>query len=371
MALKTMPTDAQAHALDRKILNFISQSGQSEAAFDQLALELFAYQYAANEPYRSLCDRLGRNPQTVRTWTHIPAVSAASFADARLACFPPKRTRLRFLSSGTTRSGGQSSAHELENTALYDASLAAHFRRCVIPDRQTMTMLMLSPRADQAPHSSLAYMLSRIFDLYASSGGFFIQNDELNATAISSALLELREPALVFGTALAFVHFLAACQANGWQFTLPAGSRLVETGGLKGQSRSIERDELYAALSRVFGIPEEWCISEYGMCELASQWYDANLSDVLGEKRPRFRLKLGPHWARTLVVDPVSGEPVGPGVIGLLQVFDLANRGSVAAVLTGDLVQSEGEGFIYIGRSQSAPPKGCSITIDSMLRAHA
>jgi Acyl-protein synthetase, LuxE len=366
-----MPKDAQARELDRKILNFISQSGQSEATFDQLALELFAYQYAANEAYRVLCDRLERNPQTVRTWTRIPAVSAASFADARLACFPPKRAQLCFLSSGTTRSGGRSSVHELENPALYDASLAAHFRRCVIPDRQTMPMLMLSPREDEAPHSSLAYMLSRIFDLYASGGDFFIHNDELNSAAVASALLKLREPALVFGTALAFVHFLDACQANGWQFALPAGSRLIETGGFKGQLRSIERDELYARLSSIFGLPPEWCISEYGMCELGSQWYDANLSDVLGGKQPRFGLKLGPHWARTIVVDPVSGEPSQPGAIGLLQVFDLANRGSAAAVLTGDLVQSEGEGFIYMGRSQAAPPKGCSITIDSMLGAHA
>jgi Acyl-protein synthetase, LuxE len=366
-----MPMDAQARELDRKILNFISQSKQNETAFEQLALELFAYQYAANAPYRTLCDRVQRNPQTVRTWTQIPAVSAASFADARLACFPPERTQLRFLSSGTTRSGGQSSMHELENPALYDASLAAHFRRCVMPDRQTMPMVMLSPREDQVPHSSLAYMLSRIFDLYANSGGFFIHNGELDVAVVASALVALREPALVFGTALAFVHFLDACEANGWQFTLPAGSRLVETGGFKGQSRSVERDELYAKLSRVFGIPPEWCISEYGMCELGSQWYDANLGDLLSGRQPRFGLKLGPHWARTIVVDPVSGEPAAPGAIGLLQVFDLANRGSVAAVLTGDLVQTEAEGFIYIGRSEAAPPKGCSITIDSMFGAHA
>jgi hypothetical protein len=105
------------------------------------------------------------------------------------------------------------------------------------------------------------------------------------------------------------------------------------------------------------------------MCELGSQWYDAALSDAIAGRSPRARVKIGPHWARTLVVDPVTALEVPEGVTGLLQVFDLSNRGSVAAVLTGDFVTQGDGGFIYVGRSQAAPPKGCSITVDTMLRA--
>ncbi len=145
----------------------------------------------------------------------------------------------------------------------------------------------------------------------------------------------------------------------------------METGGFKGKSRSVERAELYQALVRTFGVPEAWCISEYGMCELGSQWYDASLSDAIAGRTPRAQLKLGPHWARARAVDPITARELPKGSTGLLQVFDLSNRGSVAAVLTGDLVTETDEGFIYVGRSQAAPPKGCSITIDSMLRPHA
>jgi hypothetical protein len=353
--------------LDRSIESFILASQPDEREFERLALALFAYQYANNAPYQRLCEQRGLRPANVVRWQEIPAVSAASFADARLACFPPERTKVSFYSSGTTRAGGAHSVHELENTALYDASLLRHFRTCVLPDRDSIRMLMLSPRFEDAPHSSLAYMLSKVYERHAQGRGFFIQGDALDAEGLSRAMRDSHEPVLVFGTAFAFVHFLDACAARGERFSLPPGSRVIETGGFKGTARSVGRDEFYAALTRTFNVPVAHCIAEYGMCELGSQWYDASLADALGGRSSRGQLKVGPHWARTTVVDPVTARPVAHSEQGLLQVLDLSNRGSVAAVLTGDLVVACDGGVRLLGRSPAAPPKGCSITIDSAL----
>ncbi len=365
--------DQIAADLDRRIHAYIRFSDPTGAEFDQLALELFAYQYANNEPYRQLCDQRGRTPVNVESWREIPALSAASFGDARIACFPKERATVSFVSSGTTRSGSTAhnssgrSAHELENTQLYDASLLAHFRRSVMPDLDRIRMILLSPSFDDAPQSSLAYMLSKLHSAYGNGGGFFVRGGALDTEGIAKALRETREPALVFGTAFAFVHFLDYCATTGSRFALPHGSRVVETGGFKGQSRSVARDELYDGLSSTFGVSHDYCIAEYGMCELGSQWYDARLADVLGGRPVREQLKVGPHWTRTLVVDPVTAQELPDGSTGLLQVFDLSNRGSVAAVLTGDLVTQVDGGFVFVGRSQAAPPKGCSIAVDAML----
>jgi hypothetical protein len=365
--------DQVAADLDRRIEAYILCSDPDSAKFDQLALELFAYQYANNDPYRQLCDQRGRTPANVDTWRAAPALSAASFRDARIACFPEERTTITFLSSGTTRTVGTAqnssgrSVHELENTQLYDVSLLTHFCQCVIPDSDRVRMVLLSPSFDEAPHSSLAYMLSKVYSTYGNGGGFFMRGDVLDVEGIAKALQESREPILVFGTAFAFVHFLDYCASTELRFNLPQGSRIVETGGFKGESRSVARDDLYDALSGTFGVSHEFCIAEYGMCELGSQWYDAGLSDALAGRPVREQLKVGPHWTRTLVVDPVTAQELPYGSTGLLQVFDLSNRGSVAAVLTGDLVIQSEDGFIYVSRSQAAPPKGCSIAVDAML----
>ena len=355
--------------LDRRILERIARPGADDESFERLALELFAYQFAANPAYRRYCERRGGTPATVRRWIDVPAIPTAAFADMRLACFPPERTALTFVSSGTTR--GKRSRHELENAALYDASLLAHFRARIIPDVESIRVIALAPSFANAPDSSLAYMLSKISEVFGGADdGFFIDGELLDFGRAAAALANCSVPALVVGTAFGFVHFFDRCDEAGARFDLPAGSRVIETGGFKGRSREVAADELYGWFSTRLGVPRAMCASEYGMCELGSQWYDANIEDLISGRPIRKGVKVGPHWARTVIVDRVTAQPVPPGQIGLLQIFDLSNRGSVAAVLTGDLAREVDGGFEMLGRAPGEPPKGCSIAIDAALAHH-
>lgn len=354
--------------LDRRILRFIGRAGAGDVGFRRLALDLFAYQFSANEPYRRYCARMGRTPDNVESWEQVPTIPAAAFGESRLACFGPGRAALTFVSSGTMTGGVRPSRHELESSLLYDASLESHFRTRVLPDMRSIGMLIFAPAFREAPASSLSYMLSRLSDVCGTpEDAYLIRDGALDFDAAVAALKSASSAMLLVGTAFAFVHFLDRCDAERLTFALPVGSRIVETGGFKGRSRRVSRDELYAAFSRVFGVSRMLCLSEYGMCELGSQWYDANLSDYFAGRTPRTHVKVGPHWARALVVDTVTAEPVGKGETGLLSVFDLSNRGSVAAVLTADLAREVDGGFELLGRFAGAPPKGCSIAVDAML----
>lgn len=359
--------DAAARELDERIARFIAASADAASDFDPLALACFRYQYERCEPYRRLCDRAGRTPAEVTTWLDVPPVESASFADVRLACFPPERTRVFFRSSGTTSGGERRSTLELDSPASYEASLFAHFRQRVLPDRASLRILALVPSRADAPESSLSYMVQHLIDeLGAPGSGVFVRDGELAFDALRDALAR-ESPALVFGTAFAFVHFFDRCRAESLRFSLPAGSRVVETGGFKGRSREVTRAELYASFTESLGVPRDMCASEYGMCELGSQWYDATIEDRFAGRPPRFDVKLGPHWARAVIADPVTADPVAPGFEGLVRIFDLSNRGSVCALVTGDLAVERDGGFVLLGRSAGAPPKGCSIEADDLL----
>jgi len=360
------PAADRANELDRRILEFIATAGPGDDAFDRLARDVFAYQYAASAPYRRYCDRFEVTPACISHWTQIPALPTSAFAPLRLACFPPERARVTFFSSGTTR--GERSRVELEHTALYDASLLTHFRALVLPDRARMRMIVLAPSSADAPHSSLSYMFSKISETFGTpQDGFFIKGDTLDFEGAVRALQSAQEPVLVAGTAFGFVHFFDRCEARDVRIALPAGSRIMETGGFKGKSRAVEREQLYGWFERVLGVARGWCTSEYGMCELGSQWYEPTIADTLAGQTPRFGLKVGPHWARTTIVDPVSASPLSKGASGLLRVFDLSNRGSVCALLTGDAACEADGGFELLGRAPGEPPKGCSIAIDAAL----
>lgn len=368
-AFQVSSAASAALELDRRIGDHIAQGLADEESFERLALDLFAYQFVANPAYRRYCARLGRPPAQVQRWQDVPAIPTSAFVHVRLACFPPGQARVTFVSSGTTHAGR--SRHELENTALYDASLLAHFRKRVMPDMARMHMVMLAPSFGSAQHSSLGYMLSKISETFGTANdGFFVEGETLDFEGASAALHAASAPVLVAGTAFGFIHFFDRCREAGARFVLPPGSRVIETGGFKGKSREVARDELYEWFDELLGVPRTLCASEYGMCELGSQWYDTSIGDHLAGRPFRSGVKAGPRWARTIVVDPVTANPVSPGTPGLLQVVDLSNRGSAAAVLTGDLVREVDGGFELIGRGPGELPKGCSIAVDAALSHH-
>ena len=79
----------------------------------------------------------------------------------------------------------------------------------------------------------------------------------------------------------------------------------METGGFKGRSRVVERDELYRLASERFRIPTRAIVNEYGMTEMSSQFYDLTLRNPELDEREA-RVKLPPPWVRSSVVDVVG-----------------------------------------------------------------
>ena len=142
----------------------------------------------------------------------------------------------------------------------------------------------------------------------------------------------------------------------------------MDTGGFKGQSRELTREELYGLFSEYFGVPATHCVNMYGMSEFSSQFLDNTLRNAhRGRKAPL--AKDNPPWTRTLVIDPETLEPVPHGQRGLLLHYDLANRNSVVAILTEDVGREGEAGFLLLGRAQGSEVRGCSVAIDEMLLA--
>ncbi|MDX1933908.1 MAG: hypothetical protein SFU56_15015 [Capsulimonadales bacterium] len=354
----------------------LPESGPAgEAAFDSLARQVFAHQYRRIEPYRRFCEGRGVTPETLITWRDIPPAPAAAFKQFALSATPitdcvPEKGGRTFHSSGTT--GSETSRHFLDRNALdvYRFSLRYGFRRFVLPDGARLPVFALmpppapspdtdiSPKNPAAPHSSLSFMLGELIDDHG--GGFFARTGWQNELA--AALRHRTEPLVLFGTAFAFVHFFDAISER---FALPDGSRIVETGGFKGRSREISRDELYGLFGERFGVPPHYRLSEYGMSEMASQYYDSTLRDYRdGLSRPV--RKQGAFWLRTRLIDPVTGTDAPPGADGLLAHYDPGNLNSVMAILTEDLGRwaEDGDGFHLLGRAPGAVLRGCSLTAE-------
>jgi hypothetical protein len=171
------------------------------------------------------------------------------------------------------------------------------------------------------------------------------------------------------GTAFSFVHLMDYLAERDLRVELPAGSRVMETGGYKNRSRSMPKAELHALITERLGVSEENIICEYGMSELSSQaygvtsdmWHVIRNSSASCHSSPVTCHFHFPPWARAQIISPETGRDVADGETGLIRVFDLANVFSVAAIQTEDLGIRRGGGFELTGRAQLAEPRGCSL----------
>jgi hypothetical protein len=142
---------------------------------------------------------------------------------------------------------------------------------------------------------------------------------------------------------------------------------VMDTGGFKGRSREVSREELLHLYQDVLGVPPCRVVGEYGMTEMSSQFYEATLCESLAGKAAAERIYEGPPWVRTRVLDPDTLEPVPAGRRGLLAHLDLANAWTVSSLVTEDLGQAAGTGFRILGRARDAELRGCSLATEELL----
>lgn len=366
-----MGSSVFAQAIDSKIMGFIHQAlpdGASDEMFNQTALEVFAYQFAHNMAYRTFCMQRRATPDQLYSWENIPAVPTSAFKSGVFACFPAQMAVRVFETSGTTT--GKSGKHLFDSLTLYDESAIPNFSLHLLPDGASLPMRILLPSIDEAPASSLVYMSRIVSDAFSANTEWYIHEGKLNVDALCKDLeqaMEGGEPRLLMGPSFSFVHFFSALRERKRTFSLPAGSRIMETGGYKGKSREMTRDQMLGLIQQILGIPPACVINEYGMTEMTSQIYDDTLRRIVHAGSTGAPVKIPPPWVRVRIIDPVSQEPSAPGVPGLIRILDLANRGSAIAIQTEDIGVQEGSGFRIIGRAGGAEPRGCSWAADEML----
>lgn len=350
-----------------ELLDFIAADQPGEAAFNALALKLFAWQFEHNQPFAKFARARGKTPRTVKHWAEIPAVPINAFKTLDLTCCPPEEAAAVFMTSGTTMGGLRGKSYHATLT-VYDASMRRNFAERFMRGADNMAMGILFPTPAMMPNSSLAHYLDLAVRTFGKPGsGHLIGAEGIDLPRLIADLERAEatsEPYALLGASFSLVHAMDALAAQGRTFRLPPGSRILDTGGFKGQSRELELDEFYDSLAATFGVPRSECINMYGMTELSTQFYDNGNAACPS-------VKSGPHWTRTRVVNPLTGVAVPKGETGVLAHTDLAHCNIVTTILTEDAGVEVDDGFLLLGRVAGAEAQGCSMAVDEFLSAAA
>ena len=358
------------HVRVRAMVRAFTRGEVMPEPFDGLAADVARFQAAHVPGYRRLCAARGVRPECLEAAEQAPAVPADAFRVGHVFAFAADVASTTFRTSGTTL--GTRGEHRMRTVETYDAAALAFGRAMLAPDIEGPSdVLVLCPPPAESVDSSLSHMCA----LFARHLGaaeppertFFIRRGALDVDGLRGRIegLSAARPAIVLATTFALAALVDALGQD--LLPLPPASRVMQTGGFKGKAREVPMPELLRAVSRIFGLDPHAVVSEYGMTELSSQFWEPLLATPGGPRG----VFVEPPWARVVPVDPGTLEPVGDGEVGMARIEDLANVDSAFAILTQDRVRRIGRGFELLGRLPGAAPRGCSIAVEEMLSAGA
>ncbi|WP_396602926.1 acyl transferase [Algibacter sp. R77976] len=311
-------------------------------AFEDLALQIFKFQFENNRVYRSFCDLLYKHPSEVKTLKDIPFLPIQFFKTRDVLSSKTPVERI-FTSSGT--SGTETSKHHVTDLNIYHQSYTKGFEQ-FYGKIEDYVVLGLLPSYLERDGSSLIYMVdSMIKTSQHPESGFYLNNlSELKDTLIK--LDAEGKKVLLIGVSFALLDLI-----ESFQFKLK-NTIIMETGGMKGRRKELIREELHNTLKKGFGV--DHIHSEYGMTELLSQAYSKG--DGIFNCPP---------WMRVLTRDTEDALTLqNTGKTGGLNVIDLANINSCSFIATQDLGTTNNNGsFEVIGRFDNSDIRGCNLMV--------
>ncbi|OSZ77413.1 acyl transferase [Chitinophagaceae bacterium IBVUCB2] len=315
--------------------------GINQGEFEEIALEIFNFQYHNNKVYKEYTDALQVHPASVQSIGQIPFLPIRFFKSHAITTgfFEPA---IVFESSGTT--GSINSKHFVKDISLYEDSFLKAFA-AFYGNVRDYCIIGLLPSYLERSSSSLVYMVDKLITLsqHSESGFYLYDYDKLHT--VLAELEKANKKTLLIGVTYALLDFAE-------QFPMPLKNTIImETGGMKGRREEMIRPEVHRRLKNGFGdMPIH---SEYGMTELLSQAYSKG-HDVFN----------CPPWMKVLVrdeEDPLLVKSQGSGVINII---DLANIYSCSFIATDDAGKLNADcSFEVMGRIDGSDLRGCSLMV--------
>jgi phenylacetate-coenzyme A ligase PaaK-like adenylate-forming protein len=311
--------------------------------FNELALDVFRYQYKENEVYRNYVQALNTDVGQVTSVDKIPFLPVEFFKTHQVKTteFDPQ---VIFESSGTSQT--INSQHLVKEMDIYVQSFTRAFE-LFYGSAKDYCVIGLLPAYLERSGSSLIYMVDHL--IKASShpqSGFYLDEFE-NLYQVLKDLKKNNQKLILIGVTFGLLDFAASYNID------LSGSIVMETGGMKGRRKEMIREDVHAVLQKAFNLDR--IHSEYGMTELLSQAY--SFGDGI------FRC---PPWMKLLIRDEEDPLSIKTQVeaSGAINIIDLANIYSCSFIATKDVGKLfADESFEVRGRMDGSDLRGCSLML--------
>ncbi len=311
--------------------------------FNEIALEIFHFQYKNNVVYKQFVDFLNTKISEIQYFSQIPFLPVEFFKNHKIIS-KDCNSEIVFSSSGTT--GMQTSKHYVSDVSFYESAFLRAFE-LFFGSPKDMVILALLPSYLERGGSSLVYMANKLIsESDRTESGFYLDEySKLHALLVT--LKAQKQKVILLGVTYALLDL-----AEQYPIDFPE-LVLMETGGMKGKRKELIRDELHNKLKNSFGVGKIY--SEYGMTELLSQAYSTG-NGIFST----------PPWMKILIRD--VNDPLAlmsEGKAGGINIIDLANVYSCSFIATQDLGKvGTNDTFEILGRFDNSDVRGCNLMVE-------
>jgi hypothetical protein len=316
----------------------------TKEVFNNIALEVFFYQYKNNPVYKVYVDMICNDIKQIQHYSQIPFLPIEFFKTHKIIT-GPSAVQALFSSSGTT--GQTRSFHHVTDLGIYEKSSIQCFEG-FYGNTADYIIIALLPSYMERKDSSLLWMTSLFINKsnFKSDCGFYLNNHSELLNKLKILCNKKLRNILLLGVSHALLDLAE-------KVSFPLNNVIVmETGGMKGQRKEIIREELHDILKNKFKVTS--IHSEYGMTELLSQAYSKG--------NGVFKC---PQWMKVLtreINDPLALAPLGRS--GGINIIDLANINSCSFIATQDMGKCYEDGtFEIIGRFDNSETRGCNLMV--------
>jgi phenylacetate-coenzyme A ligase PaaK-like adenylate-forming protein len=313
-------------------------------AFNELCLEIFAYQHQFNAVYQSFCNHLNRKPEQVQSADMIPFIPVELYKHHIVSSKPNEIVKI-FRSSGTT--GSINAQHFVHDLGLYEKSFLKCFE-LFFGDPKEQVIIGLLPSYLERDDASLVYMTQKLIEISGQKeSGFYLQNYEALKNLLQN-LASSKKKIWLIGVSFALLDLFEIIEE------LPDNLTIVETGGMKGKRREMLKTELHETLRNSAKGNWKLC-GEYGMTELFSQAYAL---DGINYQCP--------PWMQVRIYD--INDPfcmLEKNKTGAVHIIDLANLDTCSFIATQDLGRlNDDNSFEILGRFDNSDLRGCNLMVE-------
>lgn len=307
--------------------------------FEQIALDVFEYQYLHNPIYEQFVNYLNKKESVKDIYT-IPFMPVEFFKHHSILANEFQANGY-FESSGTT--GSVHSKHYFQDLQFYEKSYLLGFEKHYGHPSDWVILGLLPSYLDRK-NASLVNMVQGLMQKSAHPENDFFLYDYDQLYQVLTRLSNSNQNVMLFGVTFALLEFVQQYSSQFPNLTI------IETGGMKGRGKELIREELHEFLHQ--RLQPKAIHSEYGMTEMFSQAYSTDQGIF--------------HCSPTMKV--LRRNPYDPFDIhsttgrGNINVIDLSNLHSCSFLATMDIGEFYEDGtFKVLGRTDYSDIRGCNL----------